>query len=71
MKKMTLYLCGVDWQHELGEAADGTKVYPSLQALKKYRTCWDECGVVKVSVTFEDIEWVEPQDLLGKNKKND
>lgn len=69
MKKMTLYLCGVDWQHELGEASDGTKLYPNLESIKHYRKCWKECGVVKVNVTFEDVEWVEPQDLLGKRSK--
>ena len=63
MRQMTLYLCGVDWQHELGEAADGTTFYPNLESLKHYRKCWEECGVIKVKVTFDDIEWVEPQRL--------
>jgi hypothetical protein len=62
-KKMDLYICGVDWQHELGQAADGTLFYPSIESLKKYSPCWSECGIVKVTATFDDIEWVEPQDF--------
>ena len=67
-KKMTMYICGVDWQHELFEAGDGTKFYPSIEDLKKYRSCWDQCGVVKVNVTFDDVEWVEPQDFSKRKK---
>lgn len=65
----TFYIDGVDWQHELGEAADGTKLYPSLKAIKKFNPCWKECGIVKVTVTFEDVKWVAEQDLFGSRSK--
>jgi hypothetical protein len=55
------YMCGVDWQHELGEASGGNRVYASLADLKHHCKCWDSCGVVKVSV--EMVEWVVDQDI--------
>lgn len=60
-----LYMCMIDWQHELGEAAGGTLVYASLNDLKKHHTCWEECGVVKVKVVLEEDN-VVPQNLFGK-----
>lgn len=37
-----VYLCGVGWQHELGEEMfkPDVVVYPSVEPLKKHRTCW-------------------------------
>jgi hypothetical protein len=63
-----VYLCGVDWQHELGEEMlkPDVVVYPSVESLKKHRTCWKSCGIVKLKVTLE--EWVEDQDLFRKEK---
>lgn len=56
---------GVDWQHEIGEALGGNKVYPDLEDLKENNSCWKSCGVVRCRLIFE--EWVEEQDLW-KNK---
>jgi hypothetical protein len=44
-----VYVCGVDWQHEIGEAPD-VIVYPSIESLKKHRTCWKECGIIELEV---------------------
>lgn len=63
-----MYACGVDWQHELGDAIDGTTFYPSLEWIKKLRSCVSGCGVVRVQVTAELLNWAEPQDL-GKSAK--
>jgi hypothetical protein len=54
---------GIDWQHHIDYDADGTKLFPSVHALKKVRTCIDSggCGVVEVEVRF--IRWVEPQNI--------
>lgn len=60
-KMVVGFMCGVDWQHELGEACGGNVVYPSIANLRHHRECAHECGVVKVSV--ELIEWVVPQNF--------
>jgi hypothetical protein len=65
--KITLYTCGVDWQHEIGQASDlcgKSPLYHSVKALKAKRTCWKECGIVKLSLTLD--EWVVDQDFGRK-----
>lgn len=60
-KEIVCYMDGVDFQHELGEAAGGTRLYRSIEDLKKHSDCWVECGIVKVKVIL--VEWVEDQNF--------
>lgn len=60
-KEITVFVDGVDWQHEIGEASDGNKIYPDIESLKKYSRCWAGCGVVKCKIVFE--EWVVEQNF--------
>ena len=53
------YMCKTDFECELGLAEGGNIVYPSVENLKKYKKCWDLCGVVKVEVLF--VEEVVPE----------
>lgn len=46
------FMCKVDWDHELGEASGGTKLYSSLRDLKAQRRCVAECGAVEVEVRY-------------------
>ena len=55
------YMCAIDWTCELGAAADGNKVYPSVEALRKEHNMVSECGIVKVRVQF--LEVVEVGDV--------
>ncbi len=57
--KVRGYMCAIDWEHEIGNASDGNKVYPSVEALKKHHTMWEECGIVEVEVTV--ISTIAPQ----------
>lgn len=50
------YMCKTDFDHELGQAAGGNQIYPSIQDLKRNRRCADECGIVKVEIRFLDVE---------------
>ena len=63
----TGYMCGIDFQHELGEAPGPSKIYTTIVEAKKAHTCWRECGIVKVTVTLE--EWVVKQDLFRNIKR--
>lgn len=50
---MKLYVCSINWQHEIGEAADlegKMPFYTSLEQLKKEHECWEECGITEVEV---------------------
>lgn len=63
MAKRKLYACGVDWQHEIGEAPDlegKMPLYSSVEELKRKRTCWDECGIVEIELKV--TKWVLKQD---------
>lgn len=55
------YMCMIDWQHEVGEAMGGNKIYPSVEDLKRNHEMWKACGIVKVSI--EKVETVVEQDL--------
>lgn len=69
MKKV--YVCGIDWQHEIGEemAKPDVVVYPSVESLKKHRTCWQECGIVEIEMKV--TKWVEPQNLFNRGTEEE
>jgi hypothetical protein len=56
------YMCGVDFDTELGLNADGNRVFPSVKALKRAMSCWKSCGIVEVEVRARRM--VVKQDLL-------
>jgi hypothetical protein len=45
------FMCLIDFQHELGSAADGTRVFPSMAALRTAHPMIDDCGAVQVRVS--------------------
>jgi hypothetical protein len=65
-KKVTVFMDGVDWDYEVGEASDGNRVYPDLESIKKYNKCWEGCGVVECKLVFK--KWVVESDW-GKMMK--
>lgn len=65
-----VYCCGVDFQHEIGEAPDlegKMPLYSSVEELKANKSCWEECGILKLELVKK--EWIEPQNLFGKPKE--
>jgi hypothetical protein len=46
------YMCYIDWECELGGASGGNRVYPTIENLKANHTCWEECGIVEVRVSW-------------------
>lgn len=54
--KKIMYMCAVDWAHELGQVSS-TDLYSSVELLRKHRSCVDECGIVMVEVTFN--KWIQ------------
>jgi hypothetical protein len=49
------YMCRIDWEYEIGNASGGTRVYASIEDLKRDHECADECGIVKVEVRFVEV----------------
>lgn len=60
-KTIKVYTCGVDWQHELGHAAGGNRVYASVKDLKEHAKCWEQCGIVELEITLS--KWIAEQDF--------
>ena len=52
----------VDFQHELGEALGGNKIYPNVEDFKQHNPCWNSCGIIEVEVRM--VREVEPQELM-------
>jgi hypothetical protein len=65
----TVFVDGVDFQHELGYALGGTKVYSNLDDIKNNMLCWNGCGIVECEITFK--RWAEPQDLFKGDPEMD
>ena len=55
------FMCGVDWQHELGAAAGGNRIFATVEDLKRCYPCVEECGIVEVGVRLK--RWVLEQDF--------
>ena len=68
-KKVTVFLDGVDFQHEIGEAPDGNTVYPDVDSLKENNRCWEGCGIVECELVFK--KWVVENDwkVMSKGSK--
>ena len=50
----TAYMDGIDYEHELGHASDGVRVYPSRDALKRHAGHnLTECGVALVMAVWK------------------
>jgi len=49
----TGFMCMTDFDHELGDAAGGNRVYPSVEDLQANKICCTDkhtCGIVEVEV---------------------
>ena len=44
------YMCLIDFECELGGAADGNHIYPSVEECREGRKCTEQCGIVEVKV---------------------
>lgn len=44
------WMCLTDFQHELGEADGGVRVFPDRESLAQHKPCISECGVIEVVV---------------------
>lgn len=62
-KEIEVYLDKIDWDHEVGEAPDGNRIYPSVVDLKREQTCVVNgcCGIVKCKISL--VEIIEESDF--------
>lgn len=50
-----LYMCKTDYDYELGYAAGGNRVHPSIEDLRRCHPCVDSCGIVEVEVILRKV----------------
>ena len=58
-KPIRVYTCGTSWRYDMAHDSYGTKVYPSLAAVKKTLSPGHqkECGIVELEVRL--VRWVK------------
>lgn len=56
VENQSAYMCGGDWQYELGHARGPTSTYASPGEVKKHRKCVTHCGIVEVEVCLK--KWI-------------
>ena len=49
------YMCLVNWKYEAPFNADGNRIFYSLESLKRGQPCVEDCGIVKVKVSFVGV----------------
>ncbi len=64
----TLYMCGVDWQHDV-DIGNPVTLYRSAKECVSGKRCTDECGIIEVEVFA--VRWVKKQDFDPKPKASD
>lgn len=47
------YMCGTDYEHELGVCSGGVKIFSSVVDLKNHKKCWCDCGIVEVEIVYK------------------
>ncbi len=62
MRPKVGYMDTIDFEHEIGEAKGGSRIYPSPEDLRANESCVETgCGIVKVRI--EVVEVIEEQEL--------
>lgn len=44
------YICGTDIT-DIYLGANDVKIFSSIEALKKARSCWEECGIIELDLS--------------------
>jgi len=59
---MKVYVCGIAYRHEIGEAADGNRIYYTPRSFEKYSGCEGHgCGMVELELDMDNPVWIEPE----------
>ena len=57
-KIVTCFMDGIDWQHEVGHASNGNRVFPTVDDLVHGAGHdLDECGIAEVEIRF--VRWIK------------
>lgn len=62
-KKKIAYMCGVAWQHDVGQGSGYIKIFATAEECEKGMKCAKSCGIVQVEI--REVRWPKKQDLKG------
>lgn len=48
------YICGIDSQ-DIALGANDVVIFSSIEALKKARGCWKECGIDRINISKREV----------------
>lgn len=65
---VTGFMCGVDFNYELGEALGGNTIYPTEADLIANKGCTDQCGIVEVEIRLKRV--IKEEDFSIKPDKS-
>lgn len=70
--KLLGYVCGTD-ELDVSLGATDVVIFPTIEALKSKRSCWEECGIEAVYLGDYVIEPMSLNDIIKKhhNEKTD
>ena len=51
----TGYMCLIDWEHEIGHATYGNRIFPSVRDLEREHPSVQSCGIVRVKITLDEV----------------
>lgn len=64
------YICGTDIT-DVNLGATDVVIYPSIEELKKKRSCWEECGIVEIELDGKYVTSPMPIEEVIKRSKNE
>lgn len=58
------YMCLIDWKYEAGNNMLGNRIFYSIDSVKEFRSCVEDCGIVKVKLSFVEVIQEEKEDEI-------
>lgn len=62
------FMCKIDFDHEIGAAMGGNKVYPSEKDLRREHSMAGQCGIVEVEIKLVRVVAFETPPAKRKQK---
>lgn len=72
-KEYIAYCCKTDWDYHFPDDWHGVDIYFSEKSIKAHRKCVEECGIVKVKVSFEEVvqERLSNKEIVKRAEERD
>lgn len=55
VQEVEVYVCKTDYDYHIPDDVQGITVYFSEESIREERDCVENCGIVKMKLTFDSI----------------